>query len=768
MTQQEQSGPGSINNNEAGVLLTDIERKVLSRKEIESMFNPSIPEFRGIEARNPSLEDKIKEVSSAANLNDFVDLHMGESFVLTGGDPQMIIVHKALAIGTKEEQELYKAIQSFYEPIIEIDDYFEKRRQIEEDSSLSDDDKDKKFQELYAISKKQRDLQDDKMRQVGSLFRGIVKIPRITEEGLHQFLNLDENQALKKEHIINLSDIISTLYSNLDKVATIKESPFLDDVNKGDVQYGYRRLVVELSSLSNDYDENNSEHVQRKVELEKAKLFFEKRFSYLEPGVKPALKRVFNSLKGLGPILTGTWKKIFRGDPSDQETAEKALAEGVAVEPTLEATAENPSDTEPHIEAQPEKTEAKRSWWSPKPAVVDADKKGSDTVADTTGGEPTVVGGEVPGTHEGTPASGPGDGTEIKATDVTPKIDAIIDGVEESPAPVSPEKRQKALLRIKEKLEKSADWYNKQPKTVKIAVGAGLLVAGLTGAALSSGTILGISAAAKYALRGASAYAAGKGAEQIMENKGYEKYAKKAKWATMLGVFALGSYTGDILKSTGEVLSSIIPDEFKNYFSDLSSSVKTEVKEILNNKVDDGGTKVVGVPADGKNLTAGGAMNKETLLPNQPTSAPTSSMSAIGSDLTSGAGDVRFPPTTQGYNFTAPDFVNPEASLDTVSGQIIEISPGDTLSEVMMDNISEQFPEFDDLTPKGQANFVYNILANLSPEQLQEIGVKSGDADLISPENKIDFSKLHDIAKDMKITYGGKEMSLLERANLLK
>lgn len=766
MTQQEQSGPGPINNNEAGVLSADIERKVLSREEIESMFNPSIPEFHGIEARNPSLEDKIKEASSAANLNYFVDLHMGESFVLVGDNPQMSIVHEALANGTTEEQELYEAIQDYYRTTRQIE---EEKRQIEEDASLSEDEKDKKLEEFYTDSAKQWDLENDKMRQVGSLFRGLVKIPRITEDGLHQFLNLDENQELKKEHIINLSDIISSISYNLDKVATIKDSQFLDDVNKGDVQYGYQGLVLALSELSLEYDENNDEHVQRKVELEKAKLFFEKRFSYLEPGVRPALKRVFNSFKRLGSIITDTWGKIVRGDPSDQEIAEKALAESVDVEPTLEAAAENPSDTEAKTEVKPEKTEAKRSWWSPKPAVVDSDKKGPATVADTTGGEPIVVGGEVPVTHEGAPASGPGDGTEIKMTDVASDIDRTIDGgTEEAPAPVSPEKRQKALLSIKEKIEKGADWYNKQPKKVKFAVGAGLLVAGLTGAALSSGTILGISAAAKYALRGASAYAAGKGAEQIMENKGYEKYAKKAKWATMLGVFALGSYTGDILKSTGEVLSSIIPDEFKNYFSDLSSSVKTEVKEILNNKVDDGGKKVVGVPADGKNLTAGGAINSETLLPNQPTSAPTSSMSAIGSDLTSGAGDVRLPPTTQGYNFTAPDFVNPEASLDTVSGQIIEISPGDTLSEVMMDNISEQFPEFDDLTPKGQANFVYNILANLSPEQLQEIGVKSRDADLISPENKIDFSKLHDIAKDMKITYGGQEMNLLERAKLLK
>ena len=116
----------------------------------------------------------------------------------------------------------------------------------------------------------------------------------------------------------------------------------------------------------------------------------------------------------------------------------------------------------------------------------------------------------------------------------------------------------------------------------------------------------------------------------------------------------------------------------------------------------------------------------------------------------------------------APKYIPFENELkSSPAKQLVGISEGDSLSEVLMENIGEKFPGFDKLTPKGQANFIYNILSNLDPNQLKEIGVSSMDAGSLSLDDKIDFQKLHDIAQKMEITYGGKSISLFERAKLL-
>lgn len=783
MTQPEQSGPGSINNNEAGGLSTDQERKVLSQEEIELMFNPSIPEFHGITASNPSLDDEIIGVSSVAELNDSVDFHMGEGFVPWETNPQMSQVHEALANGTKEEQELYEAIQSCYRTNRDAVDYIKLIQETEDDASLSENERNVKVQGYLDLLRKQDDLRDKKYQQVGSLFRGLVKIPRITEDGLHQFLNLDKNKDLKEQHIANLSDVIRSLRYDLDRVVAIKESQFLDEINEDDIRYGYQELVERLSILSSYYDETNNNHVQEKVELEKAILFFEKRFPYLlDNNEQPKKERSFSErIMRVGAFISSKWKGLFNRKPEEitevteptvDEEIENPSSDAISPAESVEGTAaditvntldggikvasvESPEKVQ--VENPVEVKTSVRNWWRPKPAVsVEANEKGnvSPEITGDTASSPLEVDG-LPTTDNKSKIEKQENVSEV------PKRE-MLEG--EAPAPVSPENKKAALARIFEKIEKSADWYNKQPKKVKFAVGAGLLVAGLTGAAVSSGAILGGVAAAKYTLRGVSAYAAGKGVEKMLDGK---EYVKKAKWATMLGVFALGSYTGDILKSTGELLRDIIPDGIQDSLSNLFSSAKESVENFIKEKSSGGGSRLVKVPEAG---TAGATIgNDVSQSPTGPASAPVSPSPVIHTPAPSSlfTSDGQLAPT-QGYAFQGLDLNNHTPDLNAVSENIVEISAGDTLSEVMMDNISDQFPEFDNLTPKGQANFVYNILANLSPDQLQEIGVTSGDADIISPENKIDFSKLHEIAEKMKITYGGQEVSLLERAKLLK
>lgn len=222
----------------------------------------------------------------------------------------------------------------------------------------------------------------------------------------------------------------------------------------------------------------------------------------------------------------------------------------------------------------------------------------------------------------------------------------------------------------------------------------------------------------------------------------WKKIDQIPKWYGKLSPKARVAFgTGLIVAGLTGLLSNLTPHSFKNYLSILSSEVTEELKPIQEELIE----KLYGVK-----VWLGNINNGKEVLPQQA-----SSSSVHGHPSLLAKNVSVYVPFENGFQ-------------SSIAKQVVGINPEDTLSKIMMNNIGNQYLGFDNLTPKGQENFIANILSNLNPEQLRDIGVSSMDANILSLNDKIDFNKLHEFTKNMKIIYGGQEMSLLERAKLIK
>jgi hypothetical protein len=112
-----------------------------------------------------------------------------------------------------------------------------------------------------------------------------------------------------------------------------------------------------------------------------------------------------------------------------------------------------------------------------------------------------------------------------------------------------------------------------------------------------------------------------------------------------------------------------------------------------------------------------------------------------------------------------------QGGVEVFSETITHVATGKNLSSIIAnDLLGEMYSsgELASLTKAGKDNLIANIVTRLTPEQLQNIGLSSGDIKVIKPGEYLDIKKLAEFAKDLKITLGGKEMSLLERALTIK
>jgi hypothetical protein len=96
-----------------------------------------------------------------------------------------------------------------------------------------------------------------------------------------------------------------------------------------------------------------------------------------------------------------------------------------------------------------------------------------------------------------------------------------------------------------------------------------------------------------------------------------------------------------------------------------------------------------------------------------------------------------------------------EGASDTLS-KVAETIPGYTVSSG--DNLtkifSHELPALQGLTPSEQERVILGALRSMTPEQLVELGVKSGNADLIRPGETLNLDKFNEIVSTAK-TGGG-------------
>jgi hypothetical protein len=294
-----------------------------------------------------------------------------------------------------------------------------------------------------------------------------------------------------------------------------------------------------------------------------------------------------------------------------------------------------------------------------------------------------------------------------------------------------------ARQRVWNRIEVASDAYNKLDPKIKLLIGGALIAVGFVGSA----PVATVAYGGRVVLRGLGAYSAGKGAEEMYRKKAMsnwiysasdsslseddflkrgeqiEKNAKRIKWSFGIGAFLVGSladmahlFDSDAIQVVSEI--SVAPDDVPAY------------------------------PAGelGGNLSLQGQVFSETLV------APHNYLDAVELEASGGV----------------PDVLPFDGLLQVVSGQ--------GLTEMLLSNSDalQMLTGGTELSEAGMKNYVANILGNLSGEQLREVGITSGNADLLSLSDKIKVEKLSGIAQTMKIqlTDSSPLMSLLDRAKM--
>ncbi len=296
---------------------------------------------------------------------------------------------------------------------------------------------------------------------------------------------------------------------------------------------------------------------------------------------------------------------------------------------------------------------------------------------------------------------------------------------------------QEARKRIKNAGAHMYEFYKNNPEAVKkVALGVGLVSASM---ALSFAAPVGTVATAavwgaKLGLRGYGAYKAGEGVEKILRArigrkqpgkklfKSQENQIRDAKIATMIAAFALGSIFDWYNASFGA--ASSVADQ-------VATGVDTAVSGTTD--VAQHATPAAGMP-------------------------------------TTGVG-VEIPAVTPEVTAPLEAVARHADTLGTTLVHEVTVKSGDTLSHIILsDGLAEIIPpeELSKLSTLGKQNFISNLVSQLSPEQLRDIGIGSGDLKLMKVGEHIDIKKLADIAKEMSITVntGGtpSKLSLLARA----
>lgn len=338
--------------------------------------------------------------------------------------------------------------------------------------------------------------------------------------------------------------------------------------------------------------------------------------------------------------------------------------------------------------------------------------------------------------------------------------------------------RESTIERIASRLEKMKESYKNWPTAGKLALSGGLIAAGLVGTAAGSTAVVAGAFALKAAVRGLGAYIAGEAVESYLHkrNKDHlhhpgkantlrgkvsrlasvfkrsshskndpkekqtkemlrhidgqveaaisEKTIRNAKWATIISVFMLGSYSD--LKELGNMAAPAIEDmasKVKGLFGSMDTSLPSIPEHIPPHEVHPMLEEVVR-PVDES-------------VSHVAHPSPSARTASIISDLGK----------THVHEMIA--------------------RKGETLIGVLLrSGIHEAFLPEDiaKLSPQGKTNLILNIVNQLTPEQLHEVGITSGNSHILREGNKINISKLAELARNMTVTVGGEKISLIKRA----
>ncbi len=323
--------------------------------------------------------------------------------------------------------------------------------------------------------------------------------------------------------------------------------------------------------------------------------------------------------------------------------------------------------------------------------------------------------------------------------------------------------RTSTLKKIWLHTERAGEAYkNLDPKT-KLAIGGALIGIGFFGGA----PVAAVAYGGRVVLRGLGAVSAGKGAEEMYRKKAMsnwiysasdsslseedflkrggqiEKNAKKIKYGVMASAFLLGSLA-DIVHLFDAGSAEII--------SEVPASSTSQPETLLT------------IPAENLSLV-GEAFSNTPLIPTEsPVEIVIPDYSLIS---TPSPVEIVIPDTPFSVIESTVDDA-PEVSL---FDGVLQVVSGQGITEALLNNKEalEMLTGGVELTNAGIKNYLANILGNLSPEQLKEVGIMSGNADVVSITDKVNVKKLTELANEIKVQLSGSvnPISILERAKMI-
>ena len=282
-------------------------------------------------------------------------------------------------------------------------------------------------------------------------------------------------------------------------------------------------------------------------------------------------------------------------------------------------------------------------------------------------------------------------------------------------------------------------YYKNLSPQHKLYISGALIGASLVGTFTGSGLIVAGTVAAKGVLRGLGSVSAGHAVEgvlrkEILRKRGKNIASKKdinflrkehlgqkternlkiAKYSAIVGTFMLGSLMDAIITSyDAHDIASHAPDT-----QTVSEAAPQPPLEVPPEKVS----------------------LQEEVVPEGYTEQETNSEETLTAPLVSGV--------------TTPPVEVIAKHGQTLTGILLrEGMP----SLVLPDDLAH-------LTPHGKQNLILNIINQLTPEQLKDIGVLSENQHLIKAGQKINLTKLAEIVKTMTVMVGGEKVSLVKRA----
>ncbi len=308
-------------------------------------------------------------------------------------------------------------------------------------------------------------------------------------------------------------------------------------------------------------------------------------------------------------------------------------------------------------------------------------------------------------------------------------------------APASPERRE-LLKKIWGHVEKASEAYKKLDPKTKVLIGGGLIAFSMVGGAPVASVVYG----GRIVLRGLGAVRAGKGMEEIYKKRATDKLMNSLSLNNPVGYGS--EEMARVERNAKWVKYSTIAAAF------LAGSLMDIAHLFDSNTVQDVATAV----GSARETVHEGVASHLSVVDPTDDSHFSSIMDRLASDRAEEAARIAAEEAAR---------VAAEEAASRFSG-ILELAPGQNLTQALLEN-KDAFKMLTDgveLSDAGMKNYLANILANLTPEQLRGVGIASGNADVVNLTDKIHIAKLTELANTIKIQLpgSGNPISILESA----